>query len=357
MLVSVFAYELNYGLSSGANKQAANDLFVRYLQTIWMGLGHVDRWLAMKVYRRVVEAGGFTRAADSLTMPKASVSTLVQDLEAHLGVRLLNRTTRQVTVTADGAAYYEQCVRLLNDLEEVENSLGNAKAEPRGRLRVDVPGSLGRRIIMPALSDFTRRYPDIQLELGCSDRRVDMLEEGVDCVLRGGKLEDSSFVARHIGLIHFALVATPNYLRRHGEPKTPEDLRSHKVINYFSARSGKMLPWDFMIDGKRVEYDLPGNVSTNDADAYFAAGMAGLGVMQVPTFMVRSAVEAGELNLVMADCLSDTLPLNLLYPQSRHLSTKVRVWVDWVAELLRESALFRTSLADLSRLQAAREKR
>jgi LysR family transcriptional regulator, regulator for bpeEF and oprC len=307
----------------------------------------MDRWLAMKVFCRVVEAGGFTRAADSLTMPKASVSTLVQDLEAHLGVRLLNRTTRQVTVTADGAAYYEQCARLLGELDEVESSMGKARAEPRGRLRVDVPGALGRNIIMPALPDFARRYPQIELEMGCSDRRVDMLEEGVDCVLRGGKLDDSSFIARHVGMLNFVCVATPNYLRGHGRLVTPEDLRQHRCINYFSARTGKMLPWDFIIDGRKVEFDLKGPVSTNDADAYFMAGLAGLGVVQVTPFMARDKVADGTLQVVLADYASEPIPLNVLYPQSRHLSTKVRVWVDWLAELMRESALFRLSVQDL----------
>jgi LysR family transcriptional regulator, regulator for bpeEF and oprC len=312
----------------------------------------MDRWLAMRVFCRVVEAGGFTRAADSLSMPKASVSTLVQDLEAHLGVRLLNRTTRQVTVTADGAAYYEQCARLLGELEEVESSLGQARAEPRGRLRVDVPGSLGRNIIMPALPDFARRFPQIELELGCSDRRVDLLEEGVDCVLRGGKLEDSSFIARSVGMLSFVCVATPNYLRRHGVPKTPHELKQHRCINYFSARSGKMFPWDFILEGHKVEFDLKGPVSTNDADAYFAAGLAGLGIIQVPPFLVRDHILAGTLQVILAAFESEPIPLHILYPQSRHLSTKVRVWVDWVAELLRESPLFRSTASQLDELGA-----
>src|SRR6185369_4018657 len=184
----------------------------------------MDRLSAMQVFVRVVETGSFTKAADSLAMPKPTVTKLVQGLESHLRAKLLNRTTRRVTVTSDGAAYYERAVRLLGDLDEMDASLSSAQAATRGRLRIDVGSSAARLIIIPALPDFHARYPDIQLDLGVGDRPVDLVSENVDCVVRGGELHDQSLVARRIGEIQFITCAAPSYLARHGVPTHPSDL-------------------------------------------------------------------------------------------------------------------------------------
>jgi LysR family transcriptional regulator for bpeEF and oprC len=293
----------------------------------------MDRFLAMEVFVRVVDAGSFTHAADSLRMPKATVTTLVQGLESHLRVKLLNRTTRRLSVTADGAAYYERCVRILAEVEETESALSVTNVAPRGRLRIDVPGSFGRHMLMTALPEFFARYPDIRLEVGCSDRPVDLLEEGVDCVVRGGDPIDSSLVARRIAMLEFITCATSKYLARFGVPEHPRDLARHKCINYFSARTGKLYEWDFTRDGERIELALEGYIAVNDSDAYLAAGRAGLGVMQATLYQVRQDLETGALVQILSDWQSDPLPIYVMYPQNRHLSAKVRVFVDWVAEL------------------------
>lgn len=295
----------------------------------------------MQVFLRVVDAGGFSRAADTMQMPKASVTTLIQNLEAHLGAKLLNRTTRRVTVTADGAAYYERCLRILAEIEETESSLSRNRAIARGRLRIDVQVSLGRRIIAPALPDFLARYPEIQLEVGCTDRSVNLLEEGVDCVVRGGTLEDSNLVARRIGGMRMLTCATPAYLERYGIPAAPGDLAHHRCINYFSAKTGKNYDFRFERRGERHAIAVHGWVAVNDGDAYVAAGLAGIGIMQVPAFMVEQDIDAGRLHTVLPDWQTEPIPLHVVYPQNRHLSAKVRVFVEWIADLLDEHELLR----------------
>jgi LysR family transcriptional regulator, regulator for bpeEF and oprC len=294
----------------------------------------VDRFMAMRVFSRVVEAGTFTKAADSLEMPKPTVTKLVQSLETHLRVKLLNRTTRRVTVTPDGAAYYERAVRLLSELEDIEASMSNAQANPKGRLRIDVGTSVAGLILIPALPAFHARYPDIQIDLGVSDRPVDLISDNVDCVVRGGELTDQALVARRIGEFHFIACATPEYLRRHGVPSHPSDLDyGHTVVRFFSPRTGRNFPFDFTKDGERLEIQGRYIVSVNDSNAYLAAGLAGLGIIQGPTFMVQRHIASGELEPVLADWWSEPIPVHVVYPPNRHLSTKVRIFVDWVADL------------------------
>jgi LysR family transcriptional regulator for bpeEF and oprC len=308
----------------------------------------MDRFQAMEVFVGVVDAGSFTRAADRLRIPKATVTTLVQGLEAHLKVKLLNRTTRRVSVTADGAAYYERCVRILSEVEETEHVLSRTASSPRGRLRVDVPASFGRNILMPALSDFFDRYPDIQLELGCSDRVVDLIEEGVDCVVRGGDLPDSSLVARRVGTIEFIACATPDYLSRFGVPQHPRDLTRHKCVSYFSAKTGKLYDWAFARDGERIVLPLTGYIAVNDGDAYLAAGRAGLGIIHAAAIQVMHELEEGSLVRVLSDWKTDPLPIYVMYPQNRHLSAKVRVFVDWVSDLIAQRIAHDWTISDVS---------
>jgi len=293
----------------------------------------MNKLQAMEVFVQVIDAGGFTRAAENMQLPKATVSTLIQSLEAALAVKLLNRTTRQVSVTADGAAYYERCLRILADVREAEESLSRTRLSPSGRLRVDAPTSLASDIIVPQLPAFFERYPDITLELGCSDRPVNLIEEGVDCAVRGGNLADSSLIARRVGILHFVTCATPAYLDKHGRPRHPEELRQHRCVNFFSSQSGKLFPWDFHRDGERVELATPGVIALNDSNAYVSAGLAGLGIMQMADFMVTPLLADGRMELVLSDWSTDPFPVHVVYPQNRHLSAKVRVFVEWIAEL------------------------
>lgn len=296
----------------------------------------MDKLQAMEVFVRVVETGGITRAADSLRLPKASATTLIQRLEAELGVKLLNRTTRRVSVTPDGAAYYERCLSILAEIRDTEESLSQRHATPSGRLRVDAPTLIARSVIVPALPAFFARYPDIELELGCSERRADLIEEGIDCAIWRGELEDSSLIARRVGQLYFATCAAPAYLAAHGQPVHPDDLARHRCINHFSPRTGKIFDWVFAKGGVRIQAGLAGHVALDDENSYLAAAEAGLGIAQIPAFIVKEAMEHDRLELVLGDWFPEPVALNVVYPQNRHLSGKIRVFVDWIAELFGE---------------------
>ena len=296
----------------------------------------MNKLQAMQVFVRVVETGAITRAADSLRMPKATATTLIQQLEAALGVKLLNRTTRRVSVTTDGAAYYPRCVAILAQVRETEESLGQRHASPRGRLRVEVPTLMARLVIVPALPSFFARYPDIELELGCSERRADLIEEGIDCAVWSGELEDSTLIARRVGLLYFGICASPSYLAEHGQPHHPDELTAHRCINHFSPRTGKIFDWVFAKDGVRIQTSLRGPIALDDENSYVAAAEAGLGIAQIPAFVLKEAMERGSLDLLLGDWFAEPAPLNVVYPQNRHLSVKIRVFVDWVAELFGE---------------------
>jgi LysR family transcriptional regulator, regulator for bpeEF and oprC len=293
----------------------------------------MDRLQAMQVFTRVVDTNSFTRAAETLDLPRASVTTIIQNLESFLGTRLMHRTTRRLSLTPDGAAYYERCVRILADVEETEASFQSGNKKPHGKLRIDMPGSIGRLLVIPSLSEFHTRYPDIDLQLGLSDRPVDLLQEGVDCVVRVGALQDSSMVARRIGLFEGVTCAAPGYIKRAGTPLSLDDLDNHKAVNYFSSRTGRTLDWAFMVDGKEIEVKMKGIVSVNDADAYVTCGLEGFGLIQPALFMVLPHLRSGQLVEVLPELKPLPMPISAVYPHSRHLSPKVRVFVDWIAEL------------------------
>ncbi len=294
----------------------------------------MDKFAAMQAFVRVVEAGTFTKAADSMNMPKPTVTRLIQDLEKELDTKLLNRTTRKVTVTVDGAAYYEQASRLLGEVQELESSMSRAKASPRGKLKVDIPSSLGLAVIIPALPDFQARYPDIQLELGVSDRQIDIMAENVDCVIRAGEITDQSLVARRIGEYYFVSCASPAYLKRHGVPLHPRELNEgHNSIRYVSPRSGKLCTVKMYKDGETIEVGGPHHLSVNDSNAGVTAALAGLGVLHTLPFMVQHHISSGALEPLFAGWCNETIPIHVVYPPNRHLSNKVRVFVDWIAEL------------------------
>jgi len=300
----------------------------------------MDRFDAMQAFARVVEAGSFTKAAETLHVSKTSVTQLVQQLEARLRVKLLNRTTRKLGVTADGAAYYERVVRLLADMDDAETSLSSASALPRGRLRVDVPSPLARMILVPALAAFHARYPDIQLDMGVSDRMVDMIGENVDCVVRGGELTDPSLVARRVGDLQLGVCAAPAYLERAGTPSHPRDLEDthHRIVGFLWSRNGKTFPYAMHRDGERIEVQGRYVLSVDDGNAYLAAGLAGLGVLWLPDYMSKAHLARGELVHLFEGWRLDPMPLYVAFPPNRHVSTKLRVFIDWVAELMAQHA-------------------
>ncbi|EJM17545.1 transcriptional regulator [Pseudomonas sp. GM18] len=298
----------------------------------------MDRLNAMRVFTRIVELGGFAKAADSLQLPRASVTILIKQLEAHLGVQLLQRTTRQISLTLDGAAYYPRCVRLLADLEETEAVFSAARHNPKGLLRVDMPAGVGRLIVIPALPQFTARYPLIELEIGLNDRPVDLIREGVDCVLRGGSALDDSLVARPLATLDQVTCASPEYLQRCGTPLCLEDLKGHQMVEYFSNSTGKRYGLEFVVDDQLRLIDLPKHVSVNSSDGYLAACEAGYGLVQAPYYHVARQLKEGRLIEVLRDVPPPGMPLTALYPPHRQLSRRVRVFVDWMVELCSQPA-------------------
>ena len=302
----------------------------------------VDRYRAMEVFNRVVELGSFTRAAAALHLPKGRVTTIVQELEAHLGVRLLMRTTRRISLTDDGAVYHQRATTMLQEMAELEGTLRQAVAAPAGRLRVDVPAAVGRYVVGPALPEFFSRYPDIVLELGSSDRPVDLIAEGVDCVIRGGLVHDDTLVARPLGSFAVVTCAAPGYLQRYGTPQTLEDLstqnggQGHYFLNFHSPKTGKIFPFDFTRGDDVRQITRPYRVSCNDASTHLAAGLAGMGLMQaVRTRRVSELLASGQLVPVLQDWHAGELPMMVLYPRNRHLTAKVRVFAEWVNELFK----------------------
>lgn len=294
----------------------------------------IDRFRAMHVFTHVVQLGSFTRAAEALHLPKARVSTLVQELEAHLGVKLLNRTTRRLHLTDDGSAYLQRATALLQEMNDLEGDVSRAVRSPTGRLRVDVPAAAGRHVIAPALPEFFRLHPLMVLELGSSDRPVDLIAEGVDCVIRGGLVHDETLVARPLGRLQVVTCAAPGYLASMGRPETLADLERHMFVNFFSAKTGRVFGFDFDDGSGARQISRPHWVSANDADTYVAAGVAGMGLMQVPANrVVREHLKAGRLVRVLPAWDAGRLPLNILYPRTRHLSARVRAFVDWVSAL------------------------
>lgn len=296
----------------------------------------MDRFDAMQAFARVVETGSFTKAAETLHMSKTTVTQLVQQLEARLRVRLLNRTTRQVNVTADGAAYYERVLQLLADMDDAETSLSVAAASPRGRLRVDVPSPFAHMILIPALPDFYARYPDIQLDMGVSDRIVDLINENVDCVVRGGALKDQSLIARHVGDLRLRVFAAPSYLEWWGTPEHPKALEdsSHRIVGFLWSRTGKPLPYAMHRGDERVTVHGRHALAVDDGNAYLTAGLAGLGVMWLPDYMSAAHEATGALVPLFEDWRLDSMPMFIAYPPNRHVSAKLRVFIDWIVELM-----------------------
>ncbi len=296
----------------------------------------MDRFDAMNAFARVVETGSFTKAAETLRMSKTSVTQLVQQLEARLRVRLLNRTTRKVNVTADGAAYYERVIKLLAEMDDAETSLSSASEAPRGRLRVDVPSPLARMVLVPALPAFHARYPDIQLDMGVSDRMVDLIGENVDCVVRGGELIDQSLMARRVGDLQLGVYAAPSYLKLAGKPAHPRELEDthHRIVGFLWSRTGRALPYAMRRGDEVVNVHGRYVLAVDDGNAYLAAGLAGMGVMWLPDYMSEPHLAQGDLVRVFEDWRMDAMPMYVAFPPNRHVSAKLRAFIDWIVELV-----------------------
>ncbi|RKP53658.1 LysR family transcriptional regulator [Pararobbsia silviterrae] len=294
----------------------------------------MDQLVAMRAFARVVEAGSFTRAADSLDMPNATMSKLVQELESHLGVRLLQRTTRKVSVTPEGQDYYAKATRILRDIEDVDASFNLARGNPRGSLRIDVGGLTARDVLIPLLPDFMTRYPDVRIDLGVADRAVDLIGDNVDCVIRGGALDDSSLVARPIGDAVMVTCATPAYLKHYGVPAYPEELKNgHRLIGYVSAQNGRAMPFRFESKGERIEIKIEPRLGVNESNAHLAAGLAGLGIVQTFAHAAQAALAEGTLVEILKKWRPPSYPFHVVYPQNRYVTHRLRVFIDWLLDV------------------------
>lgn len=288
----------------------------------------MDRFDTMRLFVRIVERRSFTAAAADLDLPRSTVTQAIKRLEARLGVRLLQRTTRQVSPTLDGEAYHRRCVAILADVEDAEAAFTDAR--PSGLLRVDMHGILARTFVLPALPEFLARYPGLRVHVGEGDRWVDLVREGVDCVLRAGDLADSSMAGRRIAMLREVTLASPAYLERHGVPSTPDDLEGHQAIGFFSTATGGTLPLEFVIDGEVRHVQLPSVVTVTGAETNKELARLGLGLIQVPRYNAVADLAEGRLVEVLPDYPPTETPVSLLYPHNRQLSPRVRAFIDWV---------------------------
>ncbi|KHJ66938.1 LysR family transcriptional regulator [Pantoea rodasii] len=294
----------------------------------------MDQLLAIRAFARVVEAGSFTRAADSLDMPNATLSKLVQELETHLGIRLLQRTTRRVTVTPEGRDYYEKAMRIVRDLEDIDSACNAESGTPRGYLRIDVGGSTARDVLIPLLPDFVARYPEIRLDLGVSDRAVDLISDSVDCVIRGGPLSDSSLVARHLGDAEMITCAAARYLKTYGVPAYPQELKNgHRLVSYQSSQTGRAFPFRFAQGSETIEIKTEHRIGINESNAHLAAAVAGLGIIQTFRYAAAEDLKSGVLVEILADWQPARYPFHVVYPQNRHLTQRLRLFIEWLREV------------------------
>jgi len=291
----------------------------------------MDRFDAMGVFARVVERRSFTLAAEDLGLPRSTVTDAVKSLEARLGVRLLERTTRQVRPTLDGEAHYRRCLSLIADLEDAEGAFGGAK--PKGLLRLEVQGTLARHFLLPNLPGFFAEYPDIEINMSESDRWIDLIREGVDCVLRFGHLPDSDMVARQVVVLERLTCAAPNYLARRGTPTDPGALDGHRMIGLRSLTTGRVRPMEFMVGDGVQEITLPTTISVTGTESFLATARLGLGLVQIPYFHAEQDLAQGTLVQVLSAWPPRPVPVSLLYPRNRQLSPRVRVFLDWAMRL------------------------
>ena len=290
----------------------------------------MDRLEAMRLFTRVVDRRSFTEAAHDLDIPRSTATQVIRQLENRLGVRLLQRTTRTVMPTLDGEAYYRRCLAILDDVEDAEGAFSGAV--PKGMLRVEVQGTIARHFLMPGLPQFFARYPDIEIAMSESDRWVDVVREGVDCVLRYGALPDSDLVARTVIALERITCAAPAYIERYGSPATPGDLAQHRAVGLRSLTSGALAPFEFVDTQGLMRIDVPAPFSVTGTESYLDGVRLGLGLAQMPVFHVERDLAEGRLRRILPEHKVPSAPVSVLYPRSRQLSPRVRVFIDWIVQ-------------------------
>lgn len=290
----------------------------------------MNQLLAMRAFVRVVETGSFSQAANHLALPRSTLSKLVFDLESHLGIKLLNRTTRVVAATADGLEYYQHAARLVAEVDSLDSDMQGNRLKPSGHLRVDAPSTFATSLLIPALADFQREYPDITVALGISDRAVNLVGEGVDCVIRAGRLDELSMVGRHLIELDYVTCAAPGYLERRGTPSHPHELETeHSRLGYFIAATNKPIPLEFEKPGERFTMS-ESDYAANDGNGLMAMLLAGLGVGQHFQRCVQPHLDSSELVPVLTEWNRPGMPFHILYPPNRHQSARLKVFIEWL---------------------------
>ncbi|MFZ6861158.1 LysR family transcriptional regulator [Undibacterium sp. Ji67W] len=295
----------------------------------------MDRIKALEVFVKVVDTNSFSKAAEQIQLPRSTVSSVISQLERDLGVRLLNRTTRKVSPTPDGLALLERARQMLLEIDEIDALFQHDAQKVSGRLKIDVPSRIASRIIAPALPEFFERYPNLELVIGATDRTIDLVQEGADCVIRVGVSASSSLIARPLGKFDLINCASPGYFEKFGIPILPNDLNHHWAINYASATTGRIAMWEYKDGDETKNIAMKSRVTVNQAENYIACAVAGLGLIQVPAYDVKHHILAGELQEVLPNWRAPSMPVTALYPHRRHLSNRVRFFIDWMSELIR----------------------
>ena len=298
----------------------------------------MDRLDAMRLFTRVVDRRSFTQAAHDLDLPRSTATQVIQQLETRLGVRLLQRTTRTVRPTLDGEAYYRRCLAILDDVADAEGAFRGAV--PRGMLRVEVQGTIARHFLIPGLPDFLNRYPEIELSMSESDRWVDVVREGVDCVLRYGALSDSDLVARQVTTLQRITCAAPAYLERHGIPETPAELANHRAVGLRSLTTGALTPFEFLKGETSQRVDVAAPFSVTGTESFRDGVLRGLGLAQMPVFHIADDLAAGRLVRILGEYRVPSAPVSILYPRSRQLSPRVRLFIDWIVNRFAANVAF-----------------
>ena len=294
----------------------------------------MDRLHSMQIFIRVAELESFTKAAESLGMPKGSVSAYIQHLENIMGVRLLYRTTRKVQLTQDGQVYYERCKDLLSDVDDLETMFQSGPSHVSGRIRVDMPSGFARNIVIPQLPKFLSKYPQIEIEFSCTDRRVDVIREGFDCVLRVGALPDSGLISRQLGHLSIVNCVSSSYVKKYGIPKNLNDLSSHQLIHYVSTLGAKSDGFEYVENDKVKNLVMKGVITVNNSDAYLYACLSGLGIIQVPAIGVNTLLKNGTLVEILKKYKASPMPVTLVYPHRRNLSKRIHAFMDWIQEVI-----------------------
>lgn len=294
----------------------------------------MDKLNAMQIFIRVAELASFTKAADSLGIPKGSVSTTVQNLESHIGSRLLHRTTRTVHLTQDGQIFYERCKDLLADVDDVESMFQQVSTNISGRLRVDMPIDVAKNLVIPNLPKFLNEYPNIEIELSSTDRKVDLIAEGFDCVIRVGALADSGFIARPLGYLTLVNCVSPAYLKRYGEPLNLGDLSHHHLVHYSPILGATRPVLEYVNQGKVYQLEMQAAITVNNTDAYNAACLAGLGIIQVPYICIKHLIDTAQMVQILSEYPIEPMPISILYPNRRNQSKRVQVFMEWIKKLM-----------------------